>query len=246
MTVNFAGKHALLAGAVDERVIAVGQALHAAGARLTVEGDSPLWGDLPRETISLDTSDPVAIGAQIAGLGALDILLFQAGWRHYATFVDHTPGDWDAALAANFERPVYIAQAVAKAMIARGSGGRILFLSSVEGLMPFAGTAAVGTTLTMLAALARMMAVDLAPHGITVNVLAAGWVQDAHYTSLPNVAQEHIVKGVPLGRPGETAEVGAAAAFLASDLAAYITGAILPVDGGYTLTRAPGQAMFEP
>jgi NAD(P)-dependent dehydrogenase (short-subunit alcohol dehydrogenase family) len=244
MGFDFSGKRVLLAGLVDEKMIAAGKALHEAGAALIVE-DSPLWGDLPHEIINLNTPDPDDLHTQIEALGTLDILIFQPGWRLQAAFLDHSPADWDTALATNFEIPIYIAQAAARLMIAGGRGGRILFLSAVEGIMPFEGTAATGTSLTMLEAMAKMMAVDLAPHGITVNVLASGWVQGERYDHLPSNTQQHIHNGIPIGQPAQADDISAAVTFLASDAAAYITGAVIPVDGGYTLTRSDGKTMLE-
>jgi NAD(P)-dependent dehydrogenase (short-subunit alcohol dehydrogenase family) len=244
MGFDFSGKRVLLAGLVDEKMVVVGNAFHQARAALIVE-DSPLWGDLPHETINLNTPDPDTLRAQIQTLGTLDILIFRPSWRLQAAFLDHSPADWDAAIATNFEIPIYTAQAAAHLMIAGGRGGRILFLSAFEGIMPFEGTAATGTSLTMLEAMAKMMAVDLAPHGITVNVLASGWVQGERYDHLPSNTQQHIHKGIPIGRPAQADEISAAVTFLASDAAAYITGTVLPIDGGYTLTRSDGKTMLE-
>jgi len=243
---DFSGKRALLAGTVDELLVGAGQALSDAGAQLITAGDAAMWGGLPRETVTLDAADPEVLGEQIGRLGALDILIISAGWRHHASFVDHSPADWEAALTVNFKIPLFLAQAVARTMIVQRQGGRIVFLSGVESLMPFEGTAASGTSLTMLGALAKMMAVDLAPHHITVNVIAAGWLNGERYSSLTEAAQQHIVNGIPQGRPALPTDIGVAVAFLASDSAGYITGTILPVDGGYTLTRSPGQTMLKP
>jgi 3-oxoacyl-[acyl-carrier protein] reductase len=93
--------------------------------------------------------------------------------------------------------------------------------------------------------MAGMMAVDLAPHGITVNVLAIGWVQGERHSSLSLATQQHINKGIPIGRPAQTDDISTALTFLASDAAAYITGAVIPVEGGYTLTRSDGKTMLE-
>jgi NAD(P)-dependent dehydrogenase (short-subunit alcohol dehydrogenase family) len=244
MGFDFSGKRVLMAGLVDEKMVTVANAFHKAGAVIIAE-NSPLWGELPHEIINLNTPDPDTLHAQIQALGTLDILIFQPEWRLQAAFLDHSPADWDAALSSNFEIPIYIAQAAARLMIAGGHGGRILFLSSTEGIMPFEGTAATGTSLTMLDAMAGMMAVDLAPHGITVNVLAVGWVQSKRYSSLSPATQQHINNGIPIGRPAHADDISAAVTFLASDAASYITGAVLPVDGGYTLTRSDGKTMIE-
>ncbi|MBZ0284010.1 MAG: SDR family oxidoreductase [Anaerolineae bacterium] len=246
MGFDLSGKRALLAGTVDDLLIGVGKALFDSGAHLLATEASPHWGDLPHEIVALNGADPEILHEQIKSIGAVDVLVFNAGWRRHAAFLDHTPADWDAALTANFETPVYLAQAAVLTMIDRGQGGRIIFLSGVESLMPFAGTSAAGATLTMLGALAKMMAVDLASHGITVNVLSYGWLNSEKYIRLPETSQQHIVNGIPLKRTGTPAEVGAVVTFLASNSADYITGTMLPIDGGYVLTRSPGSSMLDP
>jgi NAD(P)-dependent dehydrogenase (short-subunit alcohol dehydrogenase family) len=243
---NFTGKRALLAGAANAALVGVGRALHADGARLIVTDKSPLWGDLTHETAALDMLNPDALSGQVTALGDIDVLVFNAGWRRAARFLDHTPDDWDAAINSNFESPVFLAQAVAHQMIARGNGGRIIFLIGIEGLMPFAGTAAAGVSLTMLWGIARMIAVDLAPHNITVNLVTVGWTDVDALASLGADVQTHIVQGIPAARPGTPDDVGAAVAFLASEQAAYITGMVMPVDGGYLLTGAAGQTIYQP
>jgi 3-oxoacyl-[acyl-carrier protein] reductase len=245
MTFNFSGKRALLAGTVDITLTAVGKTLYEGGAELIAAYESPLWGDVPHETVQLNMHEPNILHKQIEALGEINILVFNAGWRQAGRFLDSSPEDWNAAVEANFESPVFLAQAVAKAMIVRAQGGRMIFLMGVEGLMPFAGTAAAGVSLTMLWGIVKMMAVDLAPHGITTNLVASGWTDSDALAALDGETQAHIIHGIPVARPGTPSDVGAAIAFLASDSAAYITGTVLPVDGGYLLTGSSGQTMFE-
>lgn len=220
MAIDLNGRRALIVGAADDFLMAIGETVRAAGAVVTVQAS-----DAPLEAPS-----------------GIDALIVHAGWRRHLAFLDHTPDEWDAALAANFETPVYLAQAAARAMIARGVGGRLVFLGGVEGVMPFAGTAAAGTTLTMLHTIARMMAVDLAPHRITVNVIAVGYAAGEAAQLAPDV-QAHLTAGTPTGRLTTAADVGAAVAYLLSDAAANVTGTITAIDGGYTLTRAAGRGM---
>jgi NAD(P)-dependent dehydrogenase (short-subunit alcohol dehydrogenase family) len=240
----FSGERVLLAGSADSSLAAIGRMFHDAGAQVMVVDESRLWDDVPHQTVMLNTRNPDPLNRQLEAIGDINILVVNAGWRRAARFLNYTPDDWDDALNDNFESPVFLAQAVARRLIARGQGGRIIFLIGVEGLMPFAGTAAAGVSLTMLWGIARMMAVDLAPHGITVNLVASRWT-DALTTLEPDV-QAHFMRGIPAGKPGSPDDFGAAVAFLASDAAAYITGMVMPVDGGYLLTGASGQTMFEP
>ncbi len=226
-------KKALLLGAGGDVMDGVAEALRAAGASV-VDG-----------CVAVTAGDQPGIRAQITELGTFDIAVIQPAWRQLKSFLESTPTDWDTALALNFERPTYMAQAVARQLVENGRSGRIIFLLALQSLMPFSGAVALGTTLTMISTLAKMAAVDLAPHGITVNIVAAGWLESADFHLLDAATQEHIRAGVPLARTGSASDAGNAAAFLASDLAGYITGIILPVEGGYTLTRSSGKSMLE-
>jgi NAD(P)-dependent dehydrogenase (short-subunit alcohol dehydrogenase family) len=244
MDVDLMGKTALLAGDLDETMTAISAALMGAGARV-VACEPPVWGNVPYPTVSLAAGDPDQINAQVHGLDRVDIAIINAGWRGYGDFLASTPHDWEHAIQANFEQPLYIAQAVARRMIAHDEGGRIVFIAGVECLMAFSGAAALGATLTMMWAMAKMAAVDLAQYGITVNVIAPGWTNGAAFQSLADDARSHILLGIPSQVAGTAADVVNAALFFASAMSGYITGAILPVDGGYTLTRADGRGMFE-
>ncbi|HYO87526.1 MAG TPA: SDR family oxidoreductase, partial [Candidatus Limnocylindrales bacterium] len=119
-------------------------------------------------------------------------------------------------------------------------------VTSALALMPFAGASALGTTLAAVHAIARMAAVDFAQHGITANVVAPGWLAGAEFEALPEATQAHIRAGIPLARPGSMDEVAGVVRFLASAAGGYITGAVLPADGGYTLTRSDGRTLLRP
>jgi NAD(P)-dependent dehydrogenase (short-subunit alcohol dehydrogenase family) len=131
-------------------------------------------------------------------------------------------------------------------MVTRRHGGRLIFVSSVASVMPLAGMGVMGTTLTALGALVKMMAVDLGAHGITANLVAAGLTARDITGDVISRSQEHIAAGTPVGRLTSPDDIGAAVRFLASPEAAFITGAILPVDGGYTLTRSAGSSALTP
>lgn len=238
------GRRCLLAGTIDTTLVGVGAALVAAGAEV-MAAESPLWGDLVTEAVQLEADDPAALATDLRAIEPPDVLVIQAGWRERGRFLDSTPQDWAAALTQNFEAPVYLSQAVARRMIEAGKGGRIIFLSSVEGVMPFEEMGTAGTTLTMLTAMARMMAVDLARYGITVNVVTVGWMDSGRLANFGAATQQHILEGIPAGQAGTPADVGAAVCFLASAAAGYVTGVNMTVDGGYLLTRAGGRTMFE-
>jgi 3-oxoacyl-[acyl-carrier protein] reductase len=241
------GKTFLIAGALNGLAYDVGMALTDDDARVIYACPRELLeADAGPHITVLDWRDPARIGEQIAGLGPLDGVVFCPGWTGFGRFLDSTPADWDAALAHNYEGILWTAQAAARQMIMHGQGGRLIFLSSVASLMPLAGMSVMGTTLTALWGLVKMIAVDLGAYGITANLVASGWVEHEGTAEVISRSQEHITAGIPLGRVGAPSDVGAAVSFLASAEAGYITGVVIPVDGGYTLTRSAGSSALNP
>lgn len=249
--IGLIGETALIIGGMDTLAGDVAQRLSDAGARIVfahLPEDEVQAKELanqiaaperPVRTAPISFLAPDSLKSQIAQLGPARIVVITPSYFTFSAFMDTSPSDWDEALARNFEQATYTAQAAAHHLIAQGSGGCIIFLSSVASLMPLINTSAVGTSLTALRALAKMAAVDLAPHGITVNTVAVGWVE-AEWASqyLTPEGRAYIEQDIPVGRISTPDDVGNACCFLASDLAAYITGAVIPVDGGYLLTRA--------
>lgn len=238
---NLANKTALVTGPMDALLTGVGQALSAAGARL-------VFGTLPGETqdpslaapvVTLTPDAPTALAAQLEAAGPIDIAIIAPHSHLYKPFMEVTDAEWDAAISGNFEAALWLSQALARQWIKAGRGGRIIFLSSIAARLPLTHLSAPGTTLGALRALAKMAAVDLAPHGITVNVIELGWVDTP---ALPAKARSHILDGTPTGRLIDPAEVGALCVFLASDMASSITGETHTLDGGYSLTRSAGTA----
>lgn len=147
-------------------------------------------------------------------------------------FIDAPLTEWQEALMVNFEQVILAAQMVARHMIAHQTAGRIIILSSIVGLKPYRYRSAIGTSAAALHAVARIAAVDLAAYGITINVVAVGqasllWDKTANLS-------DHF----PLGRELTDQDIADVCCFLASDQASYITGAIIPVDGGYNITKA--------
>lgn len=240
-----ANKTAVLFGGIHALTIGVGDTLRDAGAQIVYAPDvhAPLPDALTAPSCPLPLGDPDALDQAFAALPPFEIAILSPDWLDFTEFIEMSDQAWDAAIAANFERLVWSAQAAARHMIAQERGGRILYLSSVASLMPFIGASGMGTTLSTLWGVMKMAAVDLAPYGITVNGIAAGWIE-AEWTRpyLHEAGRAHVEAGIPLGRIGSPRDIGALAVFLASEAAAYITGALIPVDGGYTLTRSSGTA----
>lgn len=201
----------------------------------------------PYTTYTYDDTYPETTKGDLAVHAPVDIAVIAPGWFDAKLFVDSTPDEWDAAFAHNFEQAVYAAQTVARPMVDSDGGGRIILLSSVAAMMPFIHLSAYGSSLAALRALAKMMAVELGPHGVTVNVVALGWIaseQTAPY--LTDAGRAHVEAGIPLGRVGTPDDVAHLCTFLASDLAGYISGALIPVDGAYLMTQSDGDSAFPP
>jgi len=239
--IDLSNKTILVIGGIHDLALGVAQTLQSAGAEiiLAVHQDQLVAPQLHARVQPVTLHDPIQLSQQIQAMGKLDGAILSPSWFNFNSFLDTTAADWDTALAQNFENMTYAAQAIARHLIAQGKGGRLIFLSSVASIMPLVETSIVGTSLTALWALAKMAAVDLGPHGITVNVVAGGWIE-AEWTKpyLHPTGRSYIQEGIPLGRIGIPQDIGNLCCFLVSDLAAYITGAIIPVDGGYLLTPA--------
>lgn len=249
---DLTNKTSLMIGSMNDLALGIARSLHQADSRiLFARAESPATSDesaakdLNATIHAVDLDDPQTLAGQMRSLPPFHIAVFNPGWHAVSDFIDTTPADWDQAINQNFERMIYAAQAAAKAMIQRGEGGRLIFLSSFASLMPFLQTSAAGTTLTALGSIARMAAVDLGEHGITVNVVAAGWIDTDWARPYLHVdGRTFVEQGIPVGRIGQAQDAGALCCFLASDSAQYITGAIIPVDGGYALTRAEGTSPY--
>ncbi len=187
-----------------------------------------------------------ALADTLATLGRVDILVNNAGIFRAGPFLDVSEDDWDAVIGVNLKGAFLVGQAVARAMAATG-GGAIVNMSSVNGVTAIADIASYNASKGAINQLTRAMALALADRGIRVNAVAPGTIATelARQAVLGSAeAQARILGRTPLRRLGEPAEVAAVCAFLASDAASYMTGAIVVVDGGrlalnYTMPPAP-------
>lgn len=162
-------------------------------------------------------------------LGPIAILVNNAGVRHDGLAVRLSDEDWSDTLNANLTGAFNCSRAALRGMI-RERYGRIVMISSVAGTHGNPGQAAYGASKAGLIGLARTLAKEYARKQITVNTVAPGPVA----TAMTEGLVDKIAEAVPLGRPGTVDEIAAAVSFLASDEAGYITGTVLPVDGGMT------------
>jgi 3-oxoacyl-[acyl-carrier protein] reductase len=200
----------------------------------------------PHDEHQLDTTDPVAVRDSLAAVERIDTMIILPMYYTTGLFMRTSPAMWHDALQSNYERAVYLSQATAQHMIDRSIAGSIIFVSTVALHMPLMQTSVYATSQAALYPLAKMAAVECGPHGIRVNTVACGWVE-SEWTAghLPDEqARETVKAGIPLGEIAAPEAVGDVCCFLASPLARYITGSVIPVDGGYTLTRSEGTTPY--
>jgi glucose 1-dehydrogenase len=188
--------------------------------------------------VAADVSNPDQVNGLIqqtlAAFGKLDILVNNAGIEKKFAFVDYPFEEWEKIVAVNLTGAFLCSQAAARQMIAQGNGGRIINISSIHEDLAFPLNAPYSATKGGIRMLMRTIAVELAPHQITVNNIGPG----AIYTPIDKDVEmdaklnEQILAEIPLGRWGKPEEVAQLAVYLASDDAAYVTGSTHFIDGG--------------
>ncbi len=166
-------------------------------------------------------------------LGAVRYLVACAGVAQEAAFHTLEETDWNRILQTNLAGPVSVARGAVVSMMKHGFG-RILFVSSASAVRGFPGHTIYAASKAGLCALARSLALECGPFGVTVNALAPGFIETPMTASLPDRLRADLVRRIPVGRFGLPAEAAAAACFLLSDQAGYVTGQTWVVDGGLT------------
>jgi len=167
--------------------------------------------------------------------GRVDIVVNNAGITRDTLLVRMDEKDWDLVLDINLKGSFLVTRAAAKIMMKQRSG-RIINISSVVGLIGNAGQANYSASKAGLLGLTMSAAKELAPRGVTVNAVAPGYIATEMTEHLPEAAKEAFLKKVALKRPGTPADVAGAVLFFASEQSAYITGQVLAVDGGLTIS----------
>jgi 3-oxoacyl-[acyl-carrier protein] reductase len=185
--------------------------------------------------VKADVTDPDSLDAAFAAIerehGPVEVLVANAGITKDMLLLRMSDDDFDSVLQTNLVGSFRVAKRAAKGML-RLKRGRMIFISSVVGLLGSAGQTNYAAAKAGLVGFARSTARELGSRGITANVVAPGFVETDMTATLSGDQREKILGQIPLGRYASTAEVAGVVTFLASDAAAYITGAVIPVDGG--------------
>jgi 3-oxoacyl-[acyl-carrier protein] reductase len=199
-------------------------------ARIRSEGADALAFDADLSTVSANEE---LVAFAVRELGRVDVFVANAGLTRWAPFLEVDEATWDTVVDLNLKGSYFGAQAAARRMVEQGGGGRIVVSSSVAGLVAIPNLSAYAVTKAALAHMARALALELGPYGITVNALAIGaTVNERNLRDDPDYAARW-AGVIPTGRVGQPQDVAAALRYLASEDAAMVTGHTLTVDGGW-------------
>jgi glucose 1-dehydrogenase len=193
---------------------------------------------VPGDAFERSSCEKIVAEAVLA-LGQIDILLSNPAFSRRADFLEYDPETFENVLRGTLTAGFHMSQLVARQMVQRGQGGKIVFISSVHARIPYVRSVAYNAAKSGLTHMAAAIAAELLPHRINVNAIEPGWIDTPgeHAT----FGSENIAAAgprLPWGRLGTPADIGRAAVFLASSDADYITGAALLVDGGFALRAA--------
>lgn len=236
MDLDLDGRIVLVTGGVRGVGAGISEVFAGQGATVITCARRPVEG-LPYEFHSCDVRDPDAVGALIDAVverhGRLDVAVNNAGGSPYALAADASPRFHQKIIELNLLGMLHVSQAANAVMQKQDGGGSIISVSSVSGSRPSPGTAAYGAAKAGVDSLTATLAVEWAPK-VRVNAVVAGMVatEQAELFYGNSESQAAVAATVPLRRLAKPTDIGWAAAFLASNAASYISGAVLPVHGG--------------
>lgn len=216
--------------------LATALTLSNAGHQVVVGARNPISG-LPSgiEFVRIDVADGESIDAAVSEIeekfGAVDVLVANAGITRDALLMRMSDDDIDSVLQTNLSGSIKLARRVLRGML-KAKNGRIIFMSSVVGLLGSAGQVNYAASKAGLIGAARSLTREVGSRGITVNVIAPGFIETDMTTDLTEETRRAILSSIPAGRYGSPEEIADIVGFLASERGSYISGAVIPVDGG--------------
>ncbi len=239
------GKTALVTGASGGLGGAIARALHAQGATVALSGTrraalEALAGELGARVhvTPCDLSDRNAVEALVpaaeAAMGSLDILVNNAGVTRDNLFVRMKDAEWDAVIAVDLTAAFRLARASLKGMMRRRYG-RIIGIASIVGVTGNPGQGNYAAAKAGMIGMSKALAAEVASRAITVNCIAPGFIASPMTDALNDKQRDGALASIPMGRLGAGADIGAAAVYLASAEAGYVTGQTLHVNGGMAM-----------
>jgi 3-oxoacyl-[acyl-carrier protein] reductase len=230
------GRSVLVTGGNRGIGLAIAEAFAAQGDQVAVTYRSSAEG-LPGELLPVqcDVTDAAAVDAAFTTVeekhGPVQVLVSNAGMNDDGLLMRMSEDSFTSVIDANLTAAYRVSKRASRAML-KARGGRMIFISSVVGLLGSAGQVNYAASKSGLVGLARSIARELGSRGITANVVAPGFVDTDMTRALSDERRAEITKQVPLGRYASVEEIASAVTWLGSEQAGYVTGAVIPVDGG--------------